>query len=125
MFLCWSPGVCSVPLTNHLSLIVDHHCQVLKDLVYIQNVRLKHTNTQTRGWVSCGRREGRLSRQAAGGAQGVGLTSSCLMLVSRSLMSSRSSSVIGASSVCVVICPQSSWLHAHRKTLFTESNPLE
>lgn len=40
-----------VRLTNHLPLIVDHHCQVLEDLVYIQNVGLKHTNK--RGRISC------------------------------------------------------------------------
>ena len=28
-------------LTDHLSLVVDHHCQVLKDLVYIHDVRLE------------------------------------------------------------------------------------
>lgn len=34
-----------VLLTNHLSLIVDHHCEVLKDLVYIHDVRLKQTKS--------------------------------------------------------------------------------
>lgn len=30
-------------LTNHLSLIVDHHSQVLEDLVHIHNVGLERT----------------------------------------------------------------------------------
>lgn len=42
------------------------------------------------------------------------MTSNCLMLVSLSLMSSRSSSVMATSSVWVVIWPQSSWLYTKR-----------
>lgn len=28
-------------LTNHLSLVMDHHCKVLKDLIYIHDVGLQ------------------------------------------------------------------------------------
>lgn len=41
-----------VLLTNHLSLIVDHHCQVLEDLVDIHDVRLKQIDRQ-KARISC------------------------------------------------------------------------
>lgn len=52
-----------------------------------------------------------------------GPTSSCLMLVSLSLMSSRSSSVMATSSAWLLSCwPQSSWLqHTDRVHTFTSS----
>lgn len=42
--------VCSP--TNHLSLVMDHHCQVLEDLVHVHDVRLQRdTFEQTRMFV--------------------------------------------------------------------------
>lgn len=39
-------AIFTILLTNHLSLVMDHHGQVLKDLVYIQDIRLKYKERQ-------------------------------------------------------------------------------
>lgn len=50
-------------LTDHLSLVMDHHSQILKNLVYIYYVSLvraeetkltMHMRQRSRGWTSCG-----------------------------------------------------------------------